>query len=188
MRNRLTIAIMLGLLWLTPFNNSIIAQGLKAQQRTQEIVAFFNKSKHVVKEKRGIRVEKFKEIRSEPVIRRDAASYAGTYETDMRYAIQIRVGSDGRVEAEGTEPAANQESLKYTLKNAKLEGALLTGTKVFENGTTEKFEGVFINLTERDSPTESGVTTFGLGVLYDPPKTNPELGFSITRLFYQQKP
>jgi hypothetical protein len=187
MRKRLTIALLLGIIWLMPSTN-IISQGLNAQRRTQEIVAFFNKSKHVIKEKHGVRMEKFKEIRSEPVIRKDAASYSGTYETDMGYTLRIRVGADGSVEADGTEPAANRESLKYTLRNAKLEGALLTGTKVYEDGTNEKFEGVFINRTDRDSPTETGVTTFGLGVLYDPPKMNPELGFSITRLFYQQKP
>jgi hypothetical protein len=184
MRIRLTIFVLLGL-WLIPSN--IIAQGLGAQQRTQEIVASFNKSKHVIKERHGVRFEKFKEIRSEPVIRKNVADYAGTYESDAGYALHIKVSAGGSVEVNGTEPAPQQESLRYTLKNAKIEGALLTGTKVFEDGTTEKFEGVFINRTERDSPTESGVKTFGLGVLYDPPKMNPAFGFTMTRLFYQQK-
>jgi hypothetical protein len=185
MSKRLTIVVLMLGLWLIP--SDIIAQGLYARQRTQEIVAFFNKSKHVVKERHGVRVEKFKEIRSEPVIRNGAADYAGTYETDSGYALRIAVGGDGRLEASGTEPSPRQQSLKFTLKDAKIEGALLTGLKVYEDGTTEKFEGVFINLTERDSPTESGVRTFGLGVLYDPPKANPEVGFVITRLFYRQK-
>jgi hypothetical protein len=188
MRKRLAIAVLLGL-WLipSPIPSQSIAQGLSVQQRTQEIVSSFNKSKHVIKERHGVRVEKFKEIRSEPEIRKAAADYAGTYETDSGYAFHIGVGADGRVEANGTEPAPRQESQRFTLTNAKLEGALLTGTKVYEDGTTEKFEGVFINRTDRDSPTESGVRTFGLGVLYDPPKMNPEVGFMLTRLFYQQK-
>jgi hypothetical protein len=184
MRKHLTVAVLLGL-WLIPSN--IFAQGLSAQQRTREIVASFNKSKHVIKERHGVRVEKFKEIRSEPVIRKNASDYAGTYEADTGYAINIRAGADGSVEASGTEPAPRHATLKFTLRNARLEGALLTGTKVYADGTTEKFEGVFINRTDRDSPTERGVSTFGLGVLYDPPKTNPDAGFVITRLFYQQK-
>jgi hypothetical protein len=188
MRKRLAIAVLLGLSLIPSFTRSnSVAQGLGAQRRTQEIVSSFNKSKHVVKERHGIRVEKFKEIRSEPEIRKSAADYAGAYEADNGYAFNIRVGADGRVEADGTEPAPRRESQRFTLTNAKLEGALLTGTKVYEDGTTEKFEGVFINRTERDSPTESGVRSFGLGVLYDPPKTNPEVGFTMTRLFYQQK-
>lgn len=188
MRKRLTIVVLLSL-WLMPslIPSNAIAQGLSAQRRTQEIVASFNKSKHSIKERHGVRVEKFKEIRSEPEVRKAAADYAGTYETDSGYAFHIQVGADGRVEANGTEPAPRQESQRFTLTNAQLQGALLTGTKVYGDGTTEKFEGVFINRTERDSPTESGVRTFGLGVLYDPPKMNPEVGFVVTRLFYQQK-
>jgi hypothetical protein len=188
MRKRLTIHLTIAALlsiWLIPANAS--AQGLSVQRRTQEIVSSFNKSKHIIKERHGVRVEKFKEIRSEPEVRKAAADYAGTYEADSGYALHLQVGADGRVEANGTEPAPRQESQRFTLKDAKLEGALLTGTKVYEDGTTEKFEGVFINRTERDSPTESGVRTFGLGVLYDPPKMNPEIGFMVTRLFYQQK-
>jgi len=51
----------------------------------------------------------------------------------------------------------------------------------------EKFEGAFINRTERNSLTDNGVTTFGLGVLYDPPKLEDDYGFTLTKLFYELK-
>ncbi|MDB4871919.1 MAG: hypothetical protein JWL97_2923, partial [Gemmatimonadales bacterium] len=37
-----------------------------SELRTQTIVASFNKSKHVVKEKRGVRKEKYLDVRSVP--------------------------------------------------------------------------------------------------------------------------
>lgn len=184
MRTFLTTALFLGL-WLIP--SSLLAQGLDAQQRAQELAAFFNKSKHAIKERHGVRVEKFKEIRSEPVIKKNARAYSGTYEADSGYTFRITVLSDGRVEASGSEPDMRQEARSFTLHDAKIEGALLTGIKLFADGTSEKFEGVFINETERDSLTDNGFTTFGLGVVYDPPRTNPEAGFVITRLFYHLK-
>lgn len=157
-----------------------------SQQRAQELAAVFNKTKHKVKDKRGIRIEIFVEVRNEPVVKRDAREYAGTYEALTEYPFRLQVGSDGRIEADGSEPGP-RGTLSFTLKDAKIDGALLTGTKVYTNGATEKFEAVFINRTERTSQTGSGTTTFGLGVVYDSPKTSSDYGFSITKLFYELK-
>jgi hypothetical protein len=167
--------------------SNVLAQGTGAQQRAQELAAAMSKSKHSVKEKHGVRVEKFKEIRSEPAMRSDVRSYAGAYESDMGYALSLQVAANGQVEGSGSEPSPKGGTARYTLRDARIEGALLTGTKVYEDGSTERVEGVFINRTERDSPQASGVTSFGIGVVYDPPKVNPEFSFSITRLFYQRK-
>jgi len=41
----------------------------RGELRAQAIVASFNKSKHVVKEKRGVRKEKYLEVRSAPAER-----------------------------------------------------------------------------------------------------------------------
>lgn len=183
MRRILATAILVGLSLVTA-NTS--AQQSDPQQRAQEIAAAFNKSKHQVKEKHGIRVEKFREVRSELVVRKDVRDYSGTYVANMGddFEMRIEVGADRGIRAQGAEPGASGIR-RFTLRDAKIQGALLTGTKVYEDGKTEKFEGVFINRTERDSPTDNGTTTFGLAVLFDPPKTESEYGFSLSRLFYQ---
>jgi len=171
---------------LVPLN--IIPQASDAQSRTQEIVASFNKRKHAVKEKQGVRIEKYKEIRSEPAAKQNATDYSGTYEaSDWGYQIEIQVGSDGKVHAGGYEPGngGTRQSRRFRLEDARIAGALLTATKVYEDGATEKFEGVFIKRTEFSSPTSDGVSTFGLGVVGSPVDIG---GMTLDRLFYQLKP
>ena len=162
------------------------ARGVQdASARARELAASFSKSKHVVKEKRGIRVEKFKDVRSEPAPKADARLYSGEYEAEHG-ALSLKVYSDGRAEATGTEPDSDfTHTRKFTLRNARVEGALLTGTKLYEDGSSEPFEGVFINRTDRDSPTDPGTTAFGLGVLFHTPKTVD--GNTMERLFYALK-
>lgn len=183
MRTLLALTLLLG---LCLFTSDAAAQRTGAARRAEELAASFNKSKHEVKEKRGVRVEKFREVRSQPAVRNDARAYAGEYEADFECALTIRVFEGGRVEAAGCEPGPGQNR-KFTLRDARIEGALLTGTKVFDDGTTEKFEGVFINRTERNSPSDVGTTTFGLGVVYDPPKAAFNGSFVLGRLFYRLK-
>lgn len=184
MQTLLIIAMLFGL-WAVPSNDA--AQGVNAQERTRQIVAAFNKSKHAIKEKHGVRVEKFLEIRSEPVVKADIREYAGRYEADMGHPFEIRVDINGRVEVTGSEPAPDTGSggRSFTLKDARIEGALLTGTKVYADGGTDKFEGVFITKTTMTSPTDKGTTSYGLGVYFDPPKV--AYGFSVTRVFYEAK-
>jgi hypothetical protein len=155
-----------------------------SQTRAQEIAASFNKFKNAVKEKKGVRIEKYKDVRSEPVIKQNRSDYSGVYEvTDLGYVITIQVESDGRVHATGNESAPLSRS--FRLEHARIDGALLSATKVYDNGASEKFEGVFMTRTERTSPTQTGVTTFGLGVVLSTPlEAN---GISWERLFYQRK-
>src|SRR5581483_884977 len=160
MRRFATITFFL-VLWLIPA--SITAQEPGSEQRTREILASFNKSKHAVKEKHGVRREKYKEVRSEPVLRQDVRDYSGTYEVpDLGYRLTIQAASDGRMEASGYEPAGNdsQQGRRFTLRGAKIQGALLTATKVYKDGPAEKFEGVFIKRTDFSSPTDVGVCAF----------------------------
>jgi hypothetical protein len=157
-----------------------------ARQRARELAASFSKSKHEFKEKRGVRVEKFKEVRSEPALRRNAADYSGVYEASvgLDYTLSLRVAADGGAEASGYDPGPGGPR-KFTLRGGKVAGALLTGTKVYEDGSTERLEGVFINRTERDSPSDAGFTEFGLGVVFDTPKAAE--GLALSRLFYRPK-
>jgi hypothetical protein len=165
-----------------------VAQGSTVQARTQTIVASFNKSKHVVKEKRGVRLEKYKEVRSSAAIKSNLREYAGSYEADgMGLSLDLKVDVSGNVSVNGYERLDMDSPVwrAYTLRNARIQGALLTGTKVYANGATEPFEGVFINRTSFDSPTDRGTTTFGLGVV----GTSRQIvnGVSIERVFYERK-
>ena len=166
-----------------------VAQTSSVQARTQAIVASFNKSKHVVKEKRGVRFEKYKEVRSTAAIKANTRDYAGLYEAEgMGLSLDLKVDGSGNVSANGYEHVDMDVPVwrGFTVRNARIQGALLTGTKVYANGTTEPFEGAFIYRTSFESPTDRGVTTFGLGVIGSSrPVVN---GVSIERVFYERKP
>ena len=158
-----------------------LSQQQSSETRTREIAIAFNKVKHAVKEKNGVRIEKYKDIHSEPVIKPNISEYSGVYEvSDMHYVITIQVTSDGRMQGSGTD-----NGRPFTFDNARMEGALLSAIKIYNDGATEKFEGVFMTRTERNSPTDTGVTTFGLGTLLH---TSIELnGVTYEKLFYQRR-
>jgi Ca2+-binding RTX toxin-like protein len=87
------------------------------------------------------------------------------------------------VQASGHEKVPQART--FTLENVRIEGALLTASRVYQDGTTEAFEGVFLKRTDRTSPTDPGVTTFGLGVVIRTPfETN---GLTYEKLFYRLK-
>ncbi len=188
--HRCTILIPLALV-LAPVASAQSPQTLassSAQTRTRAIAASFNKSKHVVKEKRGVRIEKYKEVRSEPVVRANPQDYSGAYEVpDMGFGIQLRVDREGNVEGMGYEPAGPDLSVRrsFTLRNGKIDGALLTATQVYANGTQNRLEGAFMNRTSFDSPSDKGTTVFGLGVIG---KEFGVAGVTIDRFFYELRP
>jgi len=158
-----------------------------AQTRTRAIAASFSKSKHVVKEKRGVRLEKYKRVESEPVIKANPQDYSGIYEVpDMGFAMQLRVDRNGNVEGIGYEAVGQDLSVRrsFTLRNGKIDGALLTATQVYANGTENRFEGAFMNRTAFESPTDKGVTVFGLGVVG---KYVEVAGLTMNRFFYELK-
>ena len=166
---------------------SVVGAGAVRQDagaRARELAAYFNKDKHKVKEKRGVRLDVFLEVRGEPAALRDAAEYSGAYESEPDYPLELRVSSDGAAEGRGAEPS-DGGARRFTLRGARVSGALLTGTKVYEDGSTERIEAVFLNRTERHAPGEAGTRTCGLGVVFDPPKAGD--GFVINRLFYARK-
>jgi hypothetical protein len=183
----LVISMAVVLIPVAPLSAQQPLPSASAQTRTRVITASFNKSKHVVKEKRGVRVDKYKEIRSEPVVRANPQDYSGSYEVQgMGFAVQLRVDRNGNVEGTGYEPAGPDLSVRrsFTLRNGKIDGALLTATQVFANGTQDRFEGVFMNSTSFDSPTDKGVTVYGLGVVG---KRVAVAGLTFDRLFYELK-
>jgi len=161
---------------LVGLTNAVLASAALSHQqtavvsgdaRTQAIVASFNKSKHVIKEKRGVRTEKYLEVRSVPVAKLNPADYSGTYDASEGLRLHLQVDGSGRVEGTGSEPLDDGGTVQrtYSLRNGVINGAVLRATKVYANGTSEPLEGVFINRTRFDSPTDKGETTFGLGVV-----------------------
>lgn len=164
--------------------HQLAAQTRDASSRTTQLVAMFSKNKHVVKEKRGVRMEKYKDVRSEPALRANPASYSGTYNTDFGFVIALRAASNGQVEGSGRESIGDTGVARtFVVRNAKIDGALLTGTMVFSDGHREKLEGVFMNRTSRESPNDAGTTKFGLGVITTPKYVN---GNTFDRLFYER--
>jgi hypothetical protein len=173
----------IALLVLIPI--SVIAQEFSSDRKS-EIVASFNKEKHHVKEKNGVRVEKYKKVVSVPANKPNIKDYSGIYDVEgFGYRISIQVGNDGSVNATGTEPTTGG-TRNFRLDGAKIANAMLTATKVYDDGSTEKFEGVFLNRTDYSSPTDPGVRTFGLGVIVN---NRVEVnGLTLDKLFYQSKP
>jgi hypothetical protein len=154
----------------------------KPEARAQAIADAFSKQKHVLKAKHGVSREKFKDVRSELVVRQNAAEYAGTYEIEeLGFVINLQVGSDGRIHGNGSEQGEQTRSFK--LENAKIEGALLTAAKVYPNGASETFEGVFLKRTVRHAANDPGTTTIGLGVVLATPFE--QNGLTYDKLFYQ---
>lgn len=183
MRALFVTAMFVGLC-LIPVN--AISQESYTQKRTQEIVASFNKQKHVVKEKYGVRREKYKKVVSEPVVKQ-SKDYSGVYEVpEQGFFISLQVGNDGKINANGADAASGEirQTRRFRLEDAAITGAMLTGTKVYEDGAREKFEGVFINMTTFESPIDKGVSAFGLGVVT---KNLEFAGMTVDRLFYQWK-
>jgi hypothetical protein len=187
--NRFIKAVLSGLIVLLVLDaGDAVAQGSSVRSRTQAIVASFNKSKHVVKEKRGVRFEKYKDVRSAAAIRSNVRDYAGSYEAEgMGLSLDLNVDASGNVSANGYERVSMDSQVwrAFTLRNARIQGALLTGTKAYANGVTEPFEGVFINRTSFDSPTDKGVTQFGLGVAES--SRQVVNGVYVDRVFYERK-
>ena len=156
------------------------AQQESTETRAREIATSFNKVKHAVKEKNGVTTEKYKEVYSESVVKPNVTDYSGTYSAlDLPYVIAIQVASDGRVQGSGTE-----NGRPFRFDNARIDGALLTATKIYHDGGVEKFEGAFITLAVRNSPTDPGVTSFGLGVAFHAPIEVD--GTTYEKLFYHR--
>jgi len=52
---------------------SAFSQQVSSQTRAQTLAAVFSKQKHAIKEKYGVRMEKYKDVRSEPLVRQNIA-------------------------------------------------------------------------------------------------------------------
>jgi hypothetical protein len=179
MSKRLSLAI----LFLLGINlMSTYAQQTCSQKRVADILATLNKKEQLVVEVHGVKKEKYREVRSEPVTASDVKQYSGTYRVpDLDYSLNIKIGSNGEITGSGSEA----QKRHFVLKDAGIDGALLTATKVYDDGATEKFEGVFIKRTELNSPTDKGDTSYGIAGIV-PAKNNEDLS-KLDKLYYQRQ-
>lgn len=116
---------------------------------------------------------KLKEKRFEPAAGREAEEYAGLYVgVEGEHVVVVRAGRDG-----GLEVALREGERQAALTDIRLDGAVLTGTKVYEDGTRAEFTATF---AER---VLNGERAFGLVV--DGVNLNLD-GLSHVRMFYRR--
>lgn len=161
---------------------SMIADSI--EERTADLVAMFNKTKHVSKNKRGVKKEMFIEIKSAPVVRKEPASYSGRYvEPGFDFTIDMQVRPDGGAAGKGSDDRG-----AYTLLDARVQGAMLTATKVYTNGAEVPLEAVFLQRTFREGAAPDRITrtgtAFGLGVRTPGFETG---GTTLEKLFYEAR-
>jgi hypothetical protein len=180
-----SIVTVLGLLFVAgPLSAQTLVSATEAQSRARTIVASFSKFKSVSKERRGVKKEKYRKVQAEAAILTHPADYSGVYEVaGMAFALNLNVDRDGAVTGTGYEPLSESVRRTFTIREGRIQGALLTATKVYASGGSEKLEGVFMTRTSFDSPTATGVRVFGFGTLGDPVQVS---GVTVNRFFYEK--
>jgi hypothetical protein len=152
-----------------------------APQGATEIAESFSKTKYKKKDKRGMTMSLYVEVRALPAM--PIAAYAGRYEADFGDALTLNVGADGTLTGNGSDRGA------FTLRNARVQDALLTATKVYANGETEPLKGAFLTRTVREGTAPGRIrsesSAFGLGVV----DLDLELPGArhVERIFYERK-
>jgi hypothetical protein len=163
------------------------AQTSDARQKTREIVASLDKTKYKHKVKKNFEFERYIDVKNEAVVK-SASEYAGVYESpDSNYRLELRAVG-GKIEGGGHETDfQNSARVNFTLRDARIEGALLTATRVYADGTTKKLEAVFVNRTvvqgANPDKIESRETKFGLGFV-----ENLGEEWQTSRIFCEYKP
>jgi len=140
------------------------------EARTDALIAALAKTKYKKKEKKNISIEIYVDVKSEPVVKNDIHEYAGIYEAASDYRLELSVSGDGKIEGNGYDIRFNNSAKQnFTLRDARIQGALLTATKVFESGETKSFEAVFNNRTvqtgKNPNQIENRETKYGLSFI-----------------------
>lgn len=143
------------------------AQTSDASQRAREVAASLDKTKYKHKVKKNFELEIYIDVKNEAVVK-NASEYLGTYESPEASHRLVLRSVGGKIAGDGYETDFQSSArVNFTLKDARIEGALLTATKYYENGNSERFEAVFVNrtVTQGANPNkiQSRETKFGLG-------------------------
>jgi len=170
----------------------VVSRDVYAQdsgQKTRELVAALDKTKYKKKEKANISIETYSDIKNEAAVR-DPVDYGGNYESeDSGYSLSLRVERGGMVTGNGFD-AINGETNRrrsFVLKDATINGALLAGTKFYENGEQRKFEAVFVNRTVASGKNANEIasrdTKFGIGFI----ETGTGSDYHTRRVFLERR-
>jgi hypothetical protein len=170
------------------------ASAQQLDQRTQSLVAALDKTKYKKKEKKGLSFELYVDVKNTAAVRSNPSEYSGLYDSDQN-RLELNVASNGAATGSGYDDLNNGAgTVKFTLRDAKVEGALLTGLKVYENGETRKFEGAFVNRTvasgKNVNEIESRETKFGIGWLEGGAVVTPGMGETnswTNRIFLEKR-
>jgi hypothetical protein len=160
---RLTIVVIIGAVLF--LGSSASAQD--AGQRSQYLAASLDKNKYKKKEKRGFSIEFYVDIKNAPVVKADPAGYSGRYGADG-YLLDLQVASSGTAAGSGYETRMGSgRPEQFTLRDARVDGSLLTAVRVYEGGETRPLEAVFVDRTvstgKNANSIESSNVSFGLG-------------------------
>jgi len=166
----LRISLLVAVIFFVGLSCDVYAQD--ASQKTSELVAALDKTKYKKKEKPNVSIEIYIDIKNEAAVR-DAFDYSGNYESEESGSgcrLTLHVERGGSATGSGYDMMnEGDRRLSFTLKDAAINGALLTATKVYENGEQRKFEAVFVNRTvatgKNANEISSRETKFGLGFI-----------------------
>ena len=155
--------------------------------RAENLAAALDKTKYKKKEKRDITIEIYIDIKNTPAVLASPAEYSGRYICETGESrIDITAAGDGSFTATGEDAndLGGNEHGKFTIRDGRIDGAVLTGTRVFDSGQRQPFEAVFVNRTIRNGKNADEIATvnesFGLGYIV----TN---GDSRNRVFMEKK-
>jgi len=159
--------VVLSLLICVGFVGNLAAQD--AAQKTRDLVAALDKTKYKKKDKGNVSIEVFVEVKNEVAVKADPAEYSGRYDADG-YQLTLSVAKDGKVSGSGFDTLLNSDqTAAFELENAQVNGALLTGTKVYSGGRRLPFEAAFVDRTSRSGTNPNSITDsstkFGIGFI-----------------------
>ncbi|HEX8852783.1 MAG TPA: hypothetical protein VF754_04815 [Pyrinomonadaceae bacterium] len=120
-----------------------------------------------------LKPRKYKEKRFEPVVKQEARDYAGRYVgIEPGYTLDVEVDSSGSLKI-----VSMEETRRASIRDVVLAGSKLTGTKVYDDGETKRFEAEFVDRVL------NGERAFGLIV----EGVNIKLaGATLARVFYRR--
>jgi hypothetical protein len=134
--------------------------------RAATLAAELDKTKHKKKEKKGFSFETYVEVKNTPAVK-ESAAYSGIYSTGGDYSLNLSVAPDGTATGSGHDTIDGESQVSFKLVNARVSGAVLSGTKAYSNGRNEPFEAVFVTRTtatgKNPDSIDSRESAYGLG-------------------------
>ena len=128
--------------------------------RAQSLASEFSKFKNETRTSKGVTRTKYKEVVSEAWLAA-APAYSGRYVARDGMDLDITIDRTGKATGSG------QDDGRFVLRDLAISAGLITGTKAYTNGRSEKFEAVFLKRSTRDAATARFSVHYGVGVLAD---------------------